>query len=142
LSISSPNRTKTVKGFPPSTIAVLGGFEPEAISQISGLVDIDRVPVRRAPKWMVKSWRGRVGAMTLPWGIFVRGDLLAGDRSALARLVKHELVHVRQWQELGPIRFPIRYISEYLKLRSTGLGHQHAYERISFEHEARQLAGN
>lgn len=91
---------------------------------------------------MVKSWRGEVGAMTLPWGIFVRGDLLAGDRSALAQLIKHELVHVRQWQEVGPIRFPIRYVSEYLRLRGAGLGHQQAYEEISFEHEARQLAGN
>jgi hypothetical protein len=91
---------------------------------------------------MVKSWRGEVGAMTLPWGIFVRGDLLAGDRSALAQLIKHELVHVRQWEEVGPIRFPIRYVSEYLRLRGAGLGHQQAYEEISFEHEARQLAGN
>jgi hypothetical protein len=79
--------------------------------------------------------------MTLPWGIFVRGDLLAGDRSALAQLIRHELVHVRQWGELGPLRFLVRYLSEYLRLRRDGLGHQEAYRGISFEREARQLAG-
>jgi hypothetical protein len=111
------------------------------MARTSGLVDIDRVPVRRAPRWMTRVWRGDVGAMTLPWGIFVRGDLLAGDRSALAQLIRHELVHVRQWGELGPLRFLVRYVSEYLRLRRAGLGHHQAYLEISFEREARQLAG-
>ncbi|MGH8958684.1 MAG: hypothetical protein ACRDVK_08410 [Acidimicrobiia bacterium] len=123
-------------------IAALAGIDPAEISRLSGLVDIDEVPVRRAPRWMTKAWRGEVGAMTLPWGIFVRGDFLAGDRSALAQLIKHELIHVRQWQELGPRRFLVRYLTEYLRLRGSGLGHQQAYEQISFEREARQLAGS
>ena len=105
-----------------------------------GLADIDGVPVRRAPRWMTRAWRGDIGAMTLPWGIFVRGDLLAGERSALAQLIRHELVHVRQWQELGAMRFLVSYLSEYLRLRRAGLGHQRAYREISFEREARQLA--
>ena len=78
--------------------------------------------------------------MTLPWGIYVRRDLLAGDRTALAQLVRHELVHVRQWQEMGLGKFLIRYLAEYLRHRSQGLGHQRAYEEISFEREARQLS--
>ncbi len=123
-------------------LAVLGGVDPAEMARLSGLEDIDRVPVRRAPRWMTKAWRGDVGAMTLPWGIFVRGDLLAGDRTALVRLIRHELVHVRQWGELGPVRFLVRYLSEYLRLRRAGLGHQRAYQEISFEREARQLAGD
>lgn len=77
--------------------------------------------------------------MTLPWGIFVRSELLAGDRASLASLVGHELVHVRQWQELGVVRFLTRYLGEYFAGRGRGLNHQAAYENISFEREARSL---
>lgn len=80
--------------------------------------------------------------MTLPWAIFVRGDVLGGDRVALAKLVQHELVHVRQWQEMGPWRFLTRYLSDYWRLRNRGLGPQEAYEGISLEREAREIAGH
>jgi uncharacterized protein DUF4157 len=56
-------------------------------------------------------------------------------------LLAHELVHVRQWRELGAGRFLWRYLGAYLRGRATGLGHQRAYEAIPLEVEARELAG-
>jgi hypothetical protein len=56
------------------------------------------------------------------------------------QLLAHELVHVRQWRELGALRFLSRYLSEYVRgivrLRKV----HEAYRAISFEVEARREA--
>jgi hypothetical protein len=56
------------------------------------------------------------------------------------QLIAHELVHVRQFQELGIPRFFARYLTEYVKgiveLRKVHA----AYRAISFEVEAREEA--
>ncbi|OWY61801.1 hypothetical protein B7486_61850 [cyanobacterium TDX16] len=56
------------------------------------------------------------------------------------QLIAHELVHVRQFQELGIPRFFARYLTEYakgiVKLRKL----HPAYRAISFEVEAREEA--
>jgi Domain of unknown function (DUF4157) len=57
-------------------------------------------------------------------------------------LIAHELVHVRQWRELGPARFLVRYLGAYARGRWRGLGHQAAYEAIPLEAEARAIAGH
>jgi hypothetical protein len=77
-----------------------------------------------------------VGAMTVGRLILLRRDC-AGDEA----LVAHELVHVRQWRELGAARFLGRYLAAYARGRAAGLGHQRAYEAIPLEVEARELAG-
>ena len=77
-----------------------------------------------------------VAAMTIGRLILLRRDH-AEDRALLA----HELVHVRQWRELGPVRFLWRYLGAYLRARASGLGHQQAYRAIPLEVEARELAG-
>ena len=56
----------------------------------------------------------------------------AGDE----RLLRHELVHVRQWRELGTTRFLVRYLGAYLRWRLRGYGHWAAYRRIPLEVEA------
>jgi hypothetical protein len=48
---------------------------------------------------------------------------------------------VRQWRELGAVRFLSRYLGAYARGRRRGLGHQDAYEAIPLEAEARALAG-
>jgi hypothetical protein len=120
----------------------LGGADPAEVGNRVGLGDIDRVAIRTAPKWMVRTWRGDVAAMTLPWAIYVRNDVLVGDSTRMARLISHELVHVRQWQQLGTLRFLRRYLGDYLKGRRTGLGHNKAYLAISLEREAREISGH
>ena len=77
-----------------------------------------------------------VAAMTLGRLILLRRDH-AGDEGLLA----HELVHVRQWRELGPIRFLWRYLGAYFRGRASGLDHAAAYRAIPLEVEARNLAG-
>lgn len=77
-----------------------------------------------------------VAAMTIGRLILLRRDH-AGDGALLA----HELVHVRQWRELGAGRFLWRYLGAYFWGRRAGLGHAAAYRAIPLEVEARELAG-
>ena len=57
-----------------------------------------------------------------------------------AYLIRHELVHVRQWRRFGVVGFPIRYLGDYARWRVRGKGHQGAYRRIGFEIEADWVA--
>jgi hypothetical protein len=127
-------------GYPPSVLLHLGGYDAEVVGRGLGLADLDRVPVRTAPGWMARMWRGQVAGMALPWAIYLRADVLVGDPGRRAALIAHELVHVRQWQELGPIRFLVGYAGDYLRGRLAGLGHHAAYRRIALEAEAEAVA--
>jgi hypothetical protein len=77
-----------------------------------------------------------VAAMTLGPVILLRRDHHDDEE-----LLAHELVHVRQWRELGAIRFLWRYLGAYARGRMAGLGHQQSYQAIPLEVEARELAG-
>lgn len=57
-------------------------------------------------------------------------------------LVAHELVHVRQWRELGAVGFLWRYLGAYFRGRRRGLRHADAYAAIPFEREARAASGH
>lgn len=85
-------------------------------------------------------WRAGVRGVTLRRLVLADPQLLEGDPLRLARFVIHELVHVRQFAELGYFRFMFRYIGEYLTGRLSGQDHQTAYLAISAEEEARELA--
>ncbi len=67
-------------------------------------------------------------AITIPGLICVRRQY-ADD----ATLMRHELVHVRQWRELGFVGFLARYLGSYLRSRLRGYGHWGAYRRIPLE---------
>ena len=97
---------------------------------------VPRADVGRARIVDVPCLTPGVAAMTLGRVILLRRDH-AGD----VGLVAHELVHVRQWRELGAARFLWRYLGAYLRGRLGGLSHQRAYEAIPLEVEARHLAG-
>jgi hypothetical protein len=55
-------------------------------------------------------------------------------------LLRHELVHVRQWRRYGVFGFLRRYLGAYLVWRFRRKGHRGAYLRIPFEVEADWLA--
>ncbi|CAN5650052.1 hypothetical protein BH20ACT1_BH20ACT1_00490 [soil metagenome] len=57
---------------------------------------------------------------------------VAGDR----QLLRHELVHVGQWRQLGVPGFLIRYLGAYLCWRLRAHPHWDAYRRIPLEIEA------
>lgn len=52
------------------------------------------------------------------------------------RLLRHELVHVRQYARQGTIRFLATYVLHYLRWRMRGYPHNGAYRRIPQEIEA------
>lgn len=51
-------------------------------------------------------------------------------------LLRHEREHVRQWRELGVVRFSVRYLRDYLRGRLAGWPHWAAYRRIDLEVDA------
>ena len=108
---------------------------PEQACDVTGLDEVDEVPIRIAPRWMRRLWRGPVAAMTLPWAIYVDTEHLRSTESG--PLILHELVHVRQWKRLGAWRFIKIYVSDYLRNRKAGMDHHQAYLAIRLEREAR-----
>lgn len=70
-------------------------------------------------------------ATTLGRFVFVRPEALDS-----ARLLRHELVHVRQWRRHGVAGFLRRYLGAYLRWRLRRYPHWAAYRRIPLEIEA------
>ena len=82
------------------------------------------------PWWLRPFVHRNVVAITLGRRIYFAGE---GSGEAILR---HELVHVRQAEELGLARFLWRYAAEYIRNRLRGMAHDDAYRAISFEVEA------
>jgi hypothetical protein len=55
-------------------------------------------------------------------------------------LLRHELVHIRQWKRYGIVGFLVRYLGPYAFWRLARKGHRGAYLRIPFEIEADWVA--
>ena len=72
----------------------------------------ESVAVRPLPRGLRRLWPKWAAAMTMPWGIYVRPDVLAGDEAFLARIIAHELVHARQWRTHGPVGFARHYLAD------------------------------
>ncbi len=106
-------------------------------------VPLDGVTFRPMPPVLERLIGKRASAITIRSTVFVRSDVIdavvAGSRPELAA---HELVHVRQWRQQGSVRFLWRYVSDYLRLRILGLGHDDAYRRIGAEWAAYAEAAN
>ena len=124
----------------PVPLLTASGILPGQVSSALGGLDLDQVDVRPAGRLLTKLWGNTVSAMTLGTRIYVKPDLLDSDPTRLGPLIVHELVHVRQWADLGVLRFLWRYISGYLSGRFTGLSHPEAYRAIPIEIEARELS--
>lgn len=78
--------------------------------------------------------------MTLGKTIFVDPDLLTGPERPTTSFLVHELVHSKQWTELGVLRFLRSYLGDYLWARRHGLDHRAAYLSVRLEVEARESA--
>ncbi len=101
-------------------------------------VDPAAVRVQRAPWWLRVVLRPAFAAIAGPATIFVRQWPAPGE--AAARLVLHELVHVEQWRRHGSVEFLLRYLGDYLKNLSRGIGRRDAYLAIDLERDARVRA--
>ncbi len=113
------------------------GHGTERLRALLDPINPDQLRLRAASPLMRWIWGEGVGAMTVGKLILVDPDILNGDKEQLARLTLHELIHVRQWGELGWFGFSRRYLADYLKGRRRGLSHRQAYLEIGLEVEAR-----
>lgn len=115
------------------------GYDTDALRVRISPVDPDRVNVWPASRFLRRLWRPRIRGVTVWKWVFVDPDLMRGDRQRLARLVTHELIHLRQVIDQGYLPFTVRYVVEYLKGRLDGKGARQAYLDITAEVEAREL---
>lgn len=92
---------------------------------------------RRAGYWL---WVG--GPVPPGYSGITIGSLISVRRDAAgdSHLLRHELEHVRQWHEHGPVGFLLRYLGSYIGARLNGHSHADAYRRIPFEVEAERAA--
>ena len=115
------------------------GYDTDALRVRIAPVNPDTVNVWPASPVFRLFWRKRIEGVTYWRYVFVDADVLRSDRERLARLVIHELMHVRQYLTIGYPRFVAAYVKEYLSGRLRGLGGYEAYREISFEREAREM---
>lgn len=115
------------------------GFDDEALRSRIAPVDPDDINIFPAGRLLRVFWRSGIKGVTHWRWVFVEPELLRGDRDRLARLVIHELVHVRQYVEAGYLGFTVRYVSEYWMGRLAGKEPRQAYLDIGAEREARDL---
>lgn len=89
--------------------------------------------IRLALPWWAQLMMGFTpGAVALTIGrtVYIRpGHYMPATPGGLA-IIAHELCHVRQWQDLGAVRFAWRYLWEFMR---------HGYYGISLEREAYAL---
>lgn len=114
-----------MRGLSPVELASYDHVPPS----VTGRVRVLRVPVLPP---------GADG-MTLGRVILLRRDAMA-DRTGRRALLAHELVHARQWAELGVARFLRRYLWDYAANLRRLRRHHAAYVAIPLEAEAREGA--
>ena len=73
-------------------------------------------------------------------GITIGALVVVRRGKASPYLLRHELVHVRQWKRFGVIGFGVRYLGPYALWRLRGKDHRGAYLRIPLEIEADWVA--
>lgn len=115
------------------------GYDTEALRVRIAPVDPDQINVWPASRIFRRLWRSGIRGVTHWRFVFVDADLMRGDPERLARLVIHELVHVRQYLAAGYLRFVTSYLKEYWIGRVGGKDSRQAYLDISMEREAREL---
>lgn len=115
------------------------GLDNDELRAAIAPIDPDSVNVWPASAMMMKLWRKGISGVTIRNWVFVDPELLRGDPQRLARLVVHELVHVRQFEDAGYLPFSARYVYEYFRGLLSGKGLRQAYLDITAEQEARAV---
>ena len=93
--------------------------------------------VRVGYPWWLRPWLMRgVIAITLGRRIYVSHRAATRGSESLGRLLRHELVHVRQMNQHGMVVFAWRYLAEFFRHWRRERNVSRAYRAISFEVEA------
>jgi hypothetical protein len=108
-----------------------------ALDELRELISASNAKVRVGyPFWLRPFLQRGVIGITLGRSVFISPKMIERGDEEVRRLVRHELAHVRQVQQLGLIRFLVRYVREYFRHRRNGMSRSQAYAEISFEKEA------
>jgi hypothetical protein len=89
---------------------------------------------RKVRVYSVPALPGGFDGMTIGSNIFLRSRVAVDGTSTL---LAHELVHVRQWAELGPVGFSYRYVRSFLAGLIDHRSWMRAYRSIDAEEQAR-----
>jgi hypothetical protein len=115
------------------------GYDTDALRVRIAPVDPDVINVWPASPLFRRFWRDGIRGVTYGKLVFVAPELMRGDPDRLARLVVHELIHVRQFVAAGYLGFVSSYLKEYWQGRLGGKSPHDAYRDISLEREAREM---
>lgn len=115
------------------------GYDSDEVRVLLAPVDPGEVNVYPAARALRAFWRPGIKGVTNWRWVFVDPEFMKGDREKLARLVIHELVHVRQYKDSGYLPFTGRYLFDYVKGRLQGKEPRQAYLDIGAEVEAREV---
>ena len=120
-------------------IILQSSYDLDRVEELIHPVKAKQVNVWPASRWIRMFWcRGISGVTQWRW-ILVDPRLLSGATDRLARLVIHELVHLRQFREQRYVPFMLRYLRDYLRGRVSGMSGREAYLAIPAEVEAREI---
>jgi Domain of unknown function (DUF4157) len=114
-------------------------YRPLKFSEgVERIIGDERAIVRLGYPWWLRPFLMRgVIAITLGRRVFLSGALTERSAEYLDRLLRHELAHVRQVNRHGLFGFLTRYVAEFVKHLLATRSVNAAYDRISFEVEAR-----
>lgn len=115
------------------------GYDTDALRVRIAPVNPDDINLWPASRLMRRFWRHGTSGVTHGRLVFVDPQVMKGDPDRLARLVVHELIHVRQFVAAGYMRFILSYLNDYWRGRVGGLSPRDAYREITYEREAREL---
>lgn len=115
------------------------GYDTDALRVRIAPVNPDDINVWPASRYLRRLWRHGISGVTHGRFVFIDPSVMKGDPDRLARLVVHELIHVRQFVAAGYVRFVLSYLKDYWKGRIGGLSPRDAYLEITYEREAREL---
>ena len=104
------------------------------------LAAYDHIPTalaRRVTVWELPKVPGQFVGITLGRHVVVSGRK---NRTGDSMLLAHELVHVRQWAELGAVGFLVRYLTGFVAGLRVERSWMPAYRAIPAEIEAREIA--
>jgi hypothetical protein len=118
------------------------GYDTDTLRGHIAPVDPADINIYPAARLLRAFWRPRIKGVTHWKWILVEPEFMRGDRDRLARLVIHELVHVRQYVTAGYVPFMTGYIVDYWKGRFSGKDARRAYLDISAEVEAREVTAS
>ena len=115
------------------------GYDTDALRVRIAPVNPDEINIWPASRVFRRFWRQGIRGVTYGRFVFVDSEVMRGDPEHLARLVIHELIHVRQFRAAGCLRFVKSYLKDYWAGRIGGKSSSEAYRDISYEREAREL---